>query len=131
GLSASGGVPPYTYSLSGDVPPGLSVNSSTGAAQGSATDAGDYSFTGTVVDSEAATVSVPQSVSVQSVATYATWNPLDKSSLITLSNGNLTATRSGSNGNRLVRATIANSSGKEYFEVTINTIVALDGNQIG
>src|SRR5690606_27738602 len=126
-LTASGGVPPYAYSLTGDVPPGLSVNAITGAAQGSATDSGSYSVSGVVTDDDGAIASIQQSVNVHAVATYATWNPSDKSSLITLSNGNLTATRSGANGNRLVRATIARSTGKEYFEVTVNTIVAVSG----
>jgi hypothetical protein len=45
-----------------------------------------------------------------------TWNPLDASGGITLSNNNLTATQaSGANG---VRANIALGSGKYYFEIT-------------
>jgi hypothetical protein len=49
----------------------------------------------------------------------ATWNPADKASGITLSNGNLTATDIGLGA---VRATIARSSGKIYFEVHIDSV---------
>jgi len=53
--------------------------------------------------------------------TYATWNPGDKSSYITLSNGNLTATASSS-GWRSVRCNISKNSGKHYFEITATSI---------
>lgn len=56
------------------------------------------------------------------MATYSTWNPLDKSAVITLSGGNLTAAADGSNWGG-VRATDAyKSSGKWYWEVTVNTV---------
>lgn len=52
--------------------------------------------------------------------TYATLNPADKGSGETLSNGNLTATKSVTGwGTGLVRATIGKSSGKWYWEVTL------------
>jgi hypothetical protein len=52
-LSASGGVPSYTFSIStGALPPDLSLNSSTGAITGSPTTAGSDTFTGKVVDSD-------------------------------------------------------------------------------
>jgi hypothetical protein len=53
---------------------------------------------------------------------YATWNPLDKSSQtnIDLSNGNLQAANSSSSGQGRVDATIAVSSGKWYWETTVN-----------
>ncbi len=50
---------------------------------------------------------------------YATWNPNDKGSSITLSNKNNVATKSGSNSdytNSGIRSTIGKSSGKWYFE---------------
>lgn len=47
-----------------------------------------------------------------------TWNPSDKGASITLSGGNLTAT-SGSSWNT-VRSTGSKSSGKWYWEITIN-----------
>jgi arylsulfate sulfotransferase len=51
-LTASGGAPPYVFSISaGSLPPGLSLTSSTGAITGVPTTAGTFSFTATVVDS--------------------------------------------------------------------------------
>ena len=55
--------------------------------------------------------------------TYATWNPSDKGTNITLSNGNLTVAK-GNAGWESVRATIGVSSGKWYWEVTANTYVS-------
>ena len=51
-LVATGGVPPYTFSIvSGYLPPGLTLNTSTGAITGTPTTAGAFSFTAKVVDS--------------------------------------------------------------------------------
>jgi hypothetical protein len=51
-LVASGGVPPYTFSItSGSLPPGLTLNASTGAITGTPTQAGNFNFTAQVVDS--------------------------------------------------------------------------------
>lgn len=52
------------------------------------------------------------------VKTYATWNPSDKGTSITLSNGNLTATQASGGTNYTVRSTIGKASGKWYWEVT-------------
>jgi hypothetical protein len=51
--------------------------------------------------------------------TFATWNPSDKGSGVTLSNGNLTGT--GPEGNGTVRATFGKSAGKWYWEVTYSS----------
>jgi hypothetical protein len=51
--------------------------------------------------------------------TYATWNPSDHGTSITLSGGNLTATNSAGGWNS-VRATIGKSTGKWYWELQIN-----------
>jgi len=48
--SASGGTPPYTFSAGG-LPPGLRIDSSTGAFAGTPTTAGSYSVTAVVIDS--------------------------------------------------------------------------------
>jgi probable HAF family extracellular repeat protein len=50
-LTAAGGIPPYTFSNTGNLPVGLTLNSSTGAITGTPGTAGPFSFTGKVVDS--------------------------------------------------------------------------------
>ena len=55
-LAATGGVTPYVWNLaSGSLPPGLSLNASTGVISGKATTLGTYAFTVQVRDSQAPT----------------------------------------------------------------------------
>ena len=60
--------------------------------------------------------------------TYATWNPADIGTQLSLSNGDLTVTGGGSW--RTVRATIGRNSGKPEFEVTVGIAGGTD-NVIG
>ncbi len=58
-LTAAGGISPYSWSVSsGSLPPGLTLNSSTGQISGTPHVAGTYSFTVTVSDSESPEVTV-------------------------------------------------------------------------
>ncbi|WP_265975098.1 putative Ig domain-containing protein [Brucella intermedia] len=43
-IAASGGIAPYTYKSSGTLPPGLTINPSTGVFSGTPTSAGTYTF---------------------------------------------------------------------------------------
>lgn len=56
-----------------------------------------------------------------------TWNPADKSADIALSGGDLIATVGAAGGYRSVRATVSKTTGKWYFEVTVNTFGSGEG----
>jgi hypothetical protein len=78
-LVATGGTPPYTYSTSGSLPPGLTLNASTGTIAGTPT-GGAATFTARVVDSEARPVTATNTCTItnsaassQSVPTLSTW----------------------------------------------------------
>jgi hypothetical protein len=58
--------------------------------------------------------------------TYATWNPLDKASGVGLSGSNLIASTSDGG----VRSTIGKSSGKWFWEYSLNVINPYDGTTI-
>jgi hypothetical protein len=49
-LTASGGTTPYTWLIASGLPPGLTLNSSTGAITGTPTTVGTYSFSAQVTD---------------------------------------------------------------------------------
>ena len=62
---ASGGTPPDTFSISVPaLPPGLSINSTTGVVSGTPTTPGTFSFTVQVTDSAAGIASVPCSITI-------------------------------------------------------------------
>jgi hypothetical protein len=64
-LAATGGQTPYTWSIpAASLPPGLTLNASTGAITGTPTAAGTYALTATVTDSAANTASAHLSITV-------------------------------------------------------------------
>lgn len=50
-FTCSGGTAPYTFSSGGTLPPGLTLNSTTGLLSGTPTTAGSYTFTVSCTDS--------------------------------------------------------------------------------
>ncbi len=75
-LAASGGATPYTWSIvSGSLPNGLLLNSSTGAISGTPTASGTFSFTVQVADSSSPVQSATKSLSitVTSQTNYTIW----------------------------------------------------------
>jgi hypothetical protein len=78
-LVATGGTSPYTYSITGLLPPGLMLNTSTGAVTGTPT-GGIANFTAGVVDSAVPPVTATNACTItnassptQSVPTLSTW----------------------------------------------------------
>lgn len=64
GVKAVGGRPPYAFTASGTVPPGLTLDPASGTIKGAATAAGRYPFTVTVTDGTGAKASVEWDITV-------------------------------------------------------------------
>jgi hypothetical protein len=92
-----------------------------------ATLAGPPAVTGTIAVSEAADIA---SMTDVVAATTTTWNPSDKDTDIALTNGNLTAT-SLSISRSAVRTIASASSGKVYWEISVNDVDLGGGQAIG
>ena len=120
--TVSGGTSPYTYAItSGSLPPGITL-ASTGVLSGPATAVANADFTVTVTDASSIAFDYADSIKVtaQPEAMVCTWNPLDKSSTIVLSNGDMTASVNGSGlSNERVRSNSFRVTGKVYFEVFV------------
>lgn len=86
---------------------------------------GYYTYTATTTINGYYDAPVYHATTTTSTTTYATLNPSDKSSDITLSNGNLTATAGGS-GYDSVRSTVGTSTGKWYWEWKYTTVSSQD-----
>jgi hypothetical protein len=68
-IAASGGVPPYTWSLqSGALPAGLTLDQATGAVSGTPTEAGDFAFAIRVTDVNGDTADVNLTLHVENAA---------------------------------------------------------------
>jgi large repetitive protein len=64
GFSASGGRPPYVWSVTGTTPPGVNFDSATGAMSGTPTTAGTFAFTVEVRDSQRLTATAPFTITI-------------------------------------------------------------------
>jgi len=83
-IVASGGLPPYTWSLTGgSLPSGLSFNTNTGVITGTPTEAGSPYFTVKVTDAGGRTKSKDFGIGVFSIAVNSTKGTLDPTSLKT------------------------------------------------
>jgi fibronectin type 3 domain-containing protein len=73
-LTASGGMAPYTWSISsGSLPAGLSLTGSAGVISGTPSTTGTFSFTARVTDAGAATATKSLSMIVSLAADYSIW----------------------------------------------------------
>jgi len=64
-LTATGGTPPYSWSVQGTLPPGLSLNPSTGSVSGPPLIGGNSTFQVTVTDSAGAAATVSFSITIE------------------------------------------------------------------
>jgi hypothetical protein len=71
-LTASGGTMPYTWSISGALPPGLTLNSTSGAITETPTTVGTYNFTAQVSDFSNQTATKSLSITISAIPTVVT-----------------------------------------------------------
>jgi large repetitive protein len=95
-VAASGGTAPYTYAVTGTLPAGLSLNTTTGAITGTPTTAGNASFTITATDANSVTGAANYSLAVAAQSVALALSP---------SSGALTAATVGNAYNQSVTAT--------------------------
>ena len=71
GVKAVGGRGPYAFTSAGALPPGITLNPTTGAITGAGTTSGRFSSTVTVTDATGAKVSVPWSFTILPLLDFA------------------------------------------------------------
>ncbi|NTI26448.1 tandem-95 repeat protein [Rhizobium rhizogenes] len=76
-VTASGGTSPYSYSATGTLPAGLTLNHSTGAITGTPTTAGNYSFTVTATDANSVTISAAYTIAIAPPPATFVFSPAD------------------------------------------------------
>lgn len=74
-ISATGGTLPYTFSMSGSLPPGLGLNPSTGAITGTPVEGGTFTFTIVVIDSAGNNASQSFTINVTAIVFITTSLP--------------------------------------------------------
>ena len=126
-LTAAGGQPPYTWTMtSGSLPPGLSLDPNSGLISGTPTTAGTANFTVQVSDSQSppATASAPFSITVSAHSVFLSWDASSSQDVI-----GYNAYRGGNSGgpyNKLNSSLISTTSyndqtvqsGNTYYYVT-------------